>query len=750
MDDKLTRYERDRHDILAAWKKLYGLCLDFAGRAELRKIRQAFDLSLEAHKNVRRKSGEPYILHPLAVAEIAVSEIGLRDPVSVMAALLHDVVEDTEIPLEDIRLQFGEEVTQIVDGLTKISAVIDPTVSLQAENFRKMLLTMSNDIRVALVKVADRLHNMRTLDEMKPEKQLKIASETSFLYAPLAHRLGLYDIKSELEDLSMKYREPQKYLHLAQLMRDSEDARQEVIDRFIEQVSKDVDELGLKARIFGRVKSFTSIDEKIARQGIRFEDIYDIFAIRIVLDVPEAIEKEACFKVYLALSSKYFTSADRFRDWISKPKPSGYEALHLTVMNPEGRWIEVQIRSERMDYAAEKGLAAHWRYKDPSALSRDELFERWVLKIREMLESHSLTGLDFVQEVRSELTAEQIFVFTPRGEAKTLPAGASVIDFAYAIHAELGNTCIGAKVNNQIVPLTYQLRNGDQVEILTSARQKPQPEWLEIIKTRTARTHIKDVLKAERLKDIALGKKLFDRQIALLGIDIHHPGIRALLKELNITGKATDALEELYHRLGTHRVDVRKIKQFITDHLGYIHRPDHFVTKTDKGDTDHPPPGGTAGADLTLDPDRFTLGADFQNTRLLRTKCCTLVHGDPVMAFARPNGIEVHRQDCPRGSALLAGESNHLIKAVWSQQVNTLEFLTSITIKGHDKKRMLIEIIRVISVVMNINMRSLTIDSESGLFEGTFKVYVKDVDELQTLLHKLRAIPGVTSAERTN
>ncbi|MCE3258681.1 MAG: bifunctional (p)ppGpp synthetase/guanosine-3,5-bis(diphosphate) 3-pyrophosphohydrolase, partial [Bacteroidetes bacterium] len=480
--------EAERKEILNRYKLLIKACKRRLEKGDKETIRKAFEVAVEAHKEMRRKSGEPYIYHPIAVAQICAEEIGLGST-GIVCALLHDTVEDTDLTLEDIRGLFGEKVSQIINGLTKISGVIDNTSSIQAENFRKVLLTMSEDIRVILIKLADRLHNMRTLEHMKRDKQMKIASETLFLYAPLAHRLGLNTIKTELEDLGLKYTDSEAYYDIAVKLKETEPERKRFIQKFIEPLKEILSEQGFKFKIFGRPKSIFSIYNKVKTKGVQFEEIYDLFAIRIVIDTPAEQEKSDCWKVYSIITDFYHPSPDRLRDWISTPKSNGYESLHTTVMGPEGKWVEVQIRTVRMDDLAENGYAAHWKYKD-SAADKESKLESWLLRIREMLENPDPNALEFIDDFKLNLFSDEIFSFTPKGDMKTLPVGATALDFAFEIHTKVGEHCIGAKVNHKLVPLSYELKSGDQVEILTSNKQTPKEDWLNYVITAKAKSKI--------------------------------------------------------------------------------------------------------------------------------------------------------------------------------------------------------------------------------------------------------------------
>ena len=519
--------EAENKEIVKRYRHLLRSCKRTLEKGDKKTIREAFELSLEAHKDMRRKSGEPYIFHPLAVAQIAAEEIGLGTT-SVVCALLHDTVEDTHISLADINHKFGEKVAKIIDGLTKISNVFDTeTNSPQAENFRKMLLTLSDDVRVILIKLADRLHNMRTLDSMSRKNQLKIASETKYIYAPLAHRLGLYAIKTELEDLALKFTEEEQYKSIASKLLETKTQRTKYIKLFTEPIIEEVEHQGFKFEIKGRPKSIYSIYNKMRTKHVAFEEVYDLFAIRVIVDSPPESEKADCWKVYSIVTDFYRPNPDRLRDWVSTPKANGYESLHTTVMGPKGRWVEVQIRSKRMDEIAEKGFAAHWKYKETGGAHSDNDFERWLQQVREILENPDSNALDFLDDFKLNLFAEEVFVFTPKGELRKLPANATALDFAFDIHTGIGSHCIGAKVNNKLVPLNHKLANGDQVEIITSSKQRPNEDWLAYVVTAKAKAKIKDILKEEKKKIAedgreALQRKFQHQKVAFTSENINH------------------------------------------------------------------------------------------------------------------------------------------------------------------------------------------------------------------------------------
>lgn len=731
--------------ILNAYKALMRDCSEILNTPYDRKqLREAFVFSNEAHKDMRRKSGEPYILHPIGVARIVVNEIGLKDKTSVIAALLHDVVEDTVHELSHIQERFGETVAKIVDGLTKISEVIEPDSTTQAETLRKMLLTMSNDIRVALVKIADRLHNMRTIQHMKPDKQHKIASETVFLYAPLAHRFGLYDIKSELEDLSLEVNEPEVYQTITQKLKDTKTERDKYITNFIRPLKEKMAEIGVKCTIKGRVKSITSIYNKMKRQNVPFEDVFDIFAVRIIILPQDELhdDREDCWKAYNAISTLYHTNPKRLRDWLSTPKSNGYEALHTTVVGPEGRWVEVQIRTERMDYAAEKGVAAHWKYKEGGSVEADERLESWLSRVRDLLESENITGIDFYNEFKTNIVAEQIFVFTPRGEIKMMPLHSTALDFAYEIHTNIGNKSIGAKVNYELQALNYELRNGDKIEIITSDKHAPQQVWLNFVTTTKAKNRILDALKIERKKIEGKGKKIFDRKAQQLGFTEDHIFVRELLNELNLK-----SLADFYFLLGSHKLDMKKIqsyidqKQRLVDELKHLSdeqiqasqkRLDELVQKT-RG----------------VDSDTLVINKEMKADGYKIATCCHPIPGDEVVGFVEEGKqkIVIHRTNCPKAIQLMTYDGNKMVKAKWHDAYG-IEFLAGIKIHGADRFGVLKDIVRIISNKNHIVMRSIMFDTFDGMYEGTIKLFVQDINELNALIQSLREVEGVMRVRR--
>ncbi|WP_299819178.1 bifunctional (p)ppGpp synthetase/guanosine-3',5'-bis(diphosphate) 3'-pyrophosphohydrolase [uncultured Pontibacter sp.] len=724
--------EAERKEILRYYRRLLRHAKPFLKDNDAKIIKKAFNTSVEAHKDMRRKSGEPYIYHPLAVAQIAVEEIGLGTT-SIVAALLHDVVEDTDMEIADVEREFGPSVARIIEGLTKISGVFDYGSSQQAENFRKMLLTLSDDVRVILVKLADRLHNMRTLDSMPRHKQLKIASETMYLYAPLAHRLGLYAIKSELEDLYLKYTDTETYKDISNKIRQTRSSRSKFIKDFISPIEEELRKYGFKFNIKGRPKSIHSILKKIKKQNITFDEIYDLFAIRIILDVPLENEKAACWQVYSIITDFYQPNPDRLRDWVNTPKANGYESLHTTVMSKSGQWVEVQIRTKRMDEIAERGYAAHWKYKTDSSHGGESGLEMWINKVRDMLENNTANALEFMDEFRKNLFVEEVFVFTPKGELIILPDKATALDFAFEIHSQIGLQCLGAKVNQKLVPLSYRLKNGDQVEILTSQKQKPNEEWLQYVVTSKARSRIKDALREERKNRSEQGKAMLDRRLEQLQVPDTQVNMNRLLAFFNVP-----SLQDLHYRIATGHVDIKNIKEVI------------FTAASEKG---------TSMLDLKsfdkevqkirgVNSDMLVIGEDTSNMAYKVAACCNPIPGDDVFGFqTEDDGIEIHRTNCLRGIELMSNYGNRIIKAKWTDQ-KELAFLAGIRIKGTDRVGLVNDLTKVISASLRVNMRSITIDSNDGIFEGNIMVFVNDTSHLEKLIQRMSRVNGVLTVER--
>ena len=694
-------------------------------------IRKAFDLALEAHKPMRRKSGEPYIYHPIAVAKIAAEEIGLGTT-SIVCALLHDVVEDTDITIEEIEAQFGTKVANIIDGLTKISGVFD-TSSPQAENFRKMLLTMANDVRVILIKLCDRLHNMRTLEHMSDKGQLKIASETTFIYAPLAHRLGLYAIKTELEDLSLKYTQPILYQDLKQKLSATKEQRNKYIRSIIRPLKQEFDELGIKYEIKGRPKSIHSIYSKMVSKKLEFEDVYDLFAIRIIIDSDPEDEKMDCWNVYSIITSIFKPNTQRMRDWISIPKSNGYESLHTTVMGPKGQWVEVQIRSTRMDDIAEKGYAAHWKYKgkDENSKATNSL-DNWIQQVREVLETQEGNALDFIDEFKMSLYADEVFAFTPKGMLKKLPQSSTALDFAFEIHTEVGAKCLGAKVNGKLVPLSYEVKNGDQIEILTSNKQKPNKDWLAFVKTGKARTRIKQSLKDNKRVVANLGKESLSRKMRNAGYVINTENMNKLIAFY----KVEDELE-LTYQIGEGIIDKEKIKlQEIFVETKSTHK------------------AGIAKEFNTLKSktkNELILGDDNVEMDYSMANCCNPIPGDKVIGFITVMGeIKIHQTSCKNAANLMSRFGYRIIKANWSDDVTTQEdFEAALEISGIDSLGLVSKVTDIVSKQLKVNMKSISFESLDGTFIGKLKVQVSDTEHLDQLMNELKSIDEYVKVTRT-
>ncbi|MBS1582506.1 MAG: bifunctional (p)ppGpp synthetase/guanosine-3',5'-bis(diphosphate) 3'-pyrophosphohydrolase [Bacteroidetes bacterium] len=725
--------EQEKDEILGRYRGLLRAIPGDRNAESTRTIRKAFNIALEAHKDQRRKSGEPYIYHPIAVARICAEEIGLGTT-SVVAALLHDTVEDTDLTLEEVKDMFGPTVATIIDGLTKISGVNWQTDSMQAENFRKVLLTLAQDVRVILIKLADRLHNMRTLDSMARDKQLKIASETLFLYAPLAHRLGLYNIKSELEDLSLKFKEPEIYQEIEQKLKKGEAVRKRFISRFTLPIREALDREGFTYEIKGRPKSIHSIYNKMLKKHVSFEEVYDVFAIRIIVESKQELEKADCWKVYSIVTDFYQPSPDRLRDWISLPKANGYESLHTTVMSPGGRWVEVQIRSRRMDEIAEMGLAAHYRYKNEE--DHANALDNMLNKIREMLADPGSNALDFVNDFKLNLFSDEIMVFTPKGEMRNLPAGATALDFAFDIHSQVGRQCIGAKVNHKLVPLSQPLRNGDQIEIITSRKQQPKEDWLNYVVTAKARHKIKQALREQKKKLSGVGREAVQQKLRAWGAKADMQNIRALMEHFHAS-----SLPDLYWQIARGRHDLEALGS-PTVKNGRLVLPKVKRTEDERTLEEVVKEiRGTEGGALTL-------GDDLQRIDYKLSPCCNPIPGDDVFGFITPNeGIRIHRVNCPNAVQLMSNFAYRIVKARWKGK-DSVEFLAGITFSGIDAVGLVNKITTIISHEHNVNMRSISFESNDGIFEGKVMAYVHDAEHLRSLMDKLRRVRGVRLVER--
>lgn len=728
--------ELEKKEIISRYRKLLRKAKPILKDGDAKRIKKAFTIALEAHKDMRRKSGEPYIFHPLAVAQICVEEIGLGTT-SIISALLHDVVEDTDIELADIERMFGKKVARITDGLTKISGVFEYGTSQQAENFRKMLFTLSEDVRVIIIKLADRLHNMRTLESMPRNKQLKIASETIYLYAPLAHRLGLNTVKSELEDLYLRFTDKQIYDSIARNIDDTRASRNKFIKQFIQPIKEELDKLKVPYEIKGRPKSIYSIWNKMRKQNIPFDEVYDLFAIRIIIDTPLETEKSICWQVYSIVTDFYTPNPDRLRDWISTPKANGYESLHTTVMAKNGQWVEVQIRTERMDDIAEKGYAAHWKYKE-TASSHESNLEKWLAKVRDTLEQNDHSALDFVDDFRGNLFSEEVFVFTPKGELKTLPYGATALDFAFEIHTQVGSKCIGAKVNNKLVPINYVLKNGDQIEILTSQKQKPHEDWLRFVVTSKAKGRIKDNLKEDKRRSADDGKEIILRKLKQLKIEPTQTILEQMREYFNVPTHF-----ELYYRVGRGFINAADIKRFKE------YKPaSPLKTRPNLKVAD----AKAIEQEITKIKGRYEdillIGEDMDVVDYKLAKCCTPIPGDDVFGFVTVNeGIKIHRTNCPNSAELLANHGNRVVKAKWTSQ-HEVAFLTGLKIRGTDRVGLINDISKIISDELKVNMSSMSIHTDSGIFEGEIMLYVNDTRHLEQLVQKLEKVEGLVKVSR--
>jgi GTP diphosphokinase / guanosine-3',5'-bis(diphosphate) 3'-diphosphatase len=720
-------------------------CVRCNRRTDKALIRKAFKIAYNAHKGALRMSGEPYILHPIAVAKIVNQEMGLGVK-SIVSALLHDVVEDTDFTLEDIENHFGPKIASIVDGLTKISGVFDKNSTLQAENFRKMLLTLSDDVRVILIKLADRLHNMRTLGSLPVAKQMKISAETLYLYAPLAHRMGFYTIKTELEDLSLKYRYPNVFQELSDKIKSQEKSHQAFIQEFSEPIKEQLDKNGIIYEISGRYKSIYSIWHKMQTKNIPFEEVYDLMAIRIVFEPIAPIpEKTQCWNIYSMITDIYMPKPERIRDWVSTPKANGYEALHATVMGPKGNWVEVQIRSRRMDDIAERGFAAHWKYKTNS--SQESELDKWLKRIRELLANPNTDALEFLDDFKLNLFASEIFIFTPKGDTRTLPVNSTVLDFAYEIHSAIGHKSIGAKVNHKLVPLNHVLKSGDQVEIITSDSSRPKVEWLDIVITLKAKTAINDALKAENKNRIEKGKKLLEEK--LMGIKLR-PNARILQKLLmayEISNK-----DELYSKIGTGIYQLDDLEQVLKQNADnkWVNYWSLQMGKTSSKSRNQPQSASNSQQKQVLTPILLTENVTHAKADYTVAKCCNPIPGDNVIGFkesCEDESVTIHQAKCSSAIKLLSSHSELQVPVKWTTH-KLLSFLVKVSINGFDRFGIYNDITTVICKELNVNIRTINLASHDGVWEGTMDLYVHDAKDLNNLLMGLRKIKGVDAVKR--
>lgn len=706
-----------------------------------KQIKKAFVFANQAHKGIRRKSGELYIFHPLEVALICTRDIGLKTT-SIICALIHDVVEDTDYTLKDIEVMFGKKVAKIVDGLTKISTIFAQSESLQAENFKKILLTLADDVRVIIIKLADRLHNMRTLESMPKEKQMKISSETSILYAPIANRLGLFAIKSELEDLVLKYKNPDAYRIISNKLKLNEIDIKKSINKFIQPIKKQLDKNGLEYRIIHRNKSISSIWNKMQTKKINFEQVYDIFAVRIILNSDIENEKLDCWKVYAGITQIYVPKQDRFRDWISVPKANGYEALHTTVMSKSGRWIEVQIRSKRMDEVAEKGYAAHWKYKDKTDTIGG--LDVWLSKIQETLQNPDSDALAFLDEFKLNLFSDEIYVFTPKGDIRNMPMGSTVIDFAYSIHSKIGDTAIGAKINNQLVPLNHKLKSGDQIEIITSRKQIPKEDWMDWAFTARAKSNIKNSLNANRRKYIQKGELILSIFCEKEELQCNKRLEKSLLNYLGLSD-----ISILHNRLGKGQLteeDIAKFIQYNKDQNKWIKYLNPFSKKAQPNKKEDL--ANIIQQKLKKKPNGLLLSKKYDHSEIELAKCCQPIPGDDVIGFIeKNNSISIHRTTCSVASDLMSKYGNNIIKAKWREK-GDLQFLTGIKLYGSDRLGLINDVSGIISSELGINIRSFSVETNNDLFEGRAMIYVKDSEQLNTIIKKLQKVEGVEKIYR--
>ncbi|WP_372767324.1 bifunctional (p)ppGpp synthetase/guanosine-3',5'-bis(diphosphate) 3'-pyrophosphohydrolase [Lutibacter sp.] len=728
--------EEENKEIARRYKDLLKGAYQTFTATDKKEIRKAFELALEAHSKQRRLTGEPYIFHPIAVSKIVAYEIGLH-ATSIIAALLHDVVEDTTYTVEDIERLFGETVARIVFGLTKISHLKkDQDASLQAENFRKMLLTLNDDVRVILIKIADRLHNMQTMEAMPADKQVKIASETLYIYAPLAHRLGLYNIKTELENLGLKFTEPEIYNDILERITQSKEEQDKYIESFSNIISETLDKEGFEYLIKGRRKSIYSIHKKMLSQGVIYDEIYDKFAIRIIYKSTDKDEKFDAWKIYSIVTDHFRPNPSRLRDWISQPKSTGYESLHITVMGPQGKWVEVQIRSERMNEIAEKGYAAHYKYKNQN--ERESGLEDWLNKIKESFENSNGSAIDFVEDFKLNLYAKEIFIFTPNGDLKALPKNSTALDFAFAIHTQVGMNCRGAKVNGKLKTISHVLQSGDQVEIITSKSQKPNVGWLDFVVTARARNRIKNALKEGQKKIAEEGKEILTRKLKHLKIDLNEKVVNELVIHFKLRTS-----QDLFYRMGIGSIENPQLKEFVRK------RNNAFVSFFKNRIKRSPPQHEAIEKDEITDKyDSLVFGKEEERLDYKMSPCCNPIPGDKVFGFITINdGIKIHKQDCPNAISLQANYAYRILSTKWIDSTKQ-EYKAIIKILGVDHVGMVNEITQIISNNMSVNIQSLNISGHDGLFEGNITVTVKNRLQLQKLCDRLKKIEGIDTVDR--
>jgi len=739
---ELSQEKQERKEILKRYKILLSGMYERTTKEERKTIRKAFLLAENAHHNMRRKSGEPYIYHPLDVAIIVANEINLGTT-SIVCALLHDVVEDTSIELSELKDIFGEKVSNIIDGLTKIDDLtFDQDTSIQAENFKKIFISTATDIRVILIKLADRLHNMRTLEHMPEEKRLKISSETLFFFVPIAHRLGLYNLKSEMEDCAMQYTDPIAYRQIFQKIESSTEAREVLIEEFVEPINNRLVQEGIKAEMSSRVKSIYSIYEKMKNKKVPFEDVYDIFAVRYVFDAEPKDENKICYAIADIVRKLHYTNPSRERDFLSNPKPNGYQSLHVTAMSNSGKWIEVQIRSKRMNEIAENGFAAHFKYKEDQKNPEeyDNKVEDWLTKIKDVLKSNDVSALDFLHEIKLNLNLKEVITFTPKGDSKTLPFNATVLDFAYELHTNIGNRCIGAKVNYNIVPKEHVLKNGDQVEIITSKKQFPKIDWLEICITSKAKEAIKEFLRAEQKKFTTEGMKILKEMLEKIGVENNTVNIRAIQSGLKIS-----SIVEFWSFVAQGKLTQERVKKILSNDKNS--EVGIFRKKVVEG-KDSKSLEIMINEELSSNPEIFMLDDTSDKIRYVVASCCKPLPGDPVVGFQLDSDvITIHRTNCPNAMQQMAEFGNRIIKAKWYKE-QKISFLSGIKIYGFDRKAMIKEIIDVISSQMDLNIRSLIMETQGNVFTGAIMLYIQNVKSLNTLIEKLKQIELIENVQR--
>ena len=731
--------EEENKEIASRYKDLLKITYEVLSKEDKELIRKAFDIAVDAHSKQRRKTGEPYIFHPIAVAKIVAMEIGLG-AVSIAAALLHDVVEDTEYTVEDIEHLFGETIARIVNGLTKISRLNkEQNASIQAENFRKMLLTLNDDVRVILIKIADRLHNMQTMDAMPADKQVKIASETLYIYAPLAHRLGLYNIKTELEDLGLKYTEPEVYNSIVAKVKASKEEQQNYLERFTETIKNGLSKENFNYEIKGRFKSIFSIKRKMLKQNVTFDEVFDKYAIRIIFSPISEDEKHDAWKIYSIVTDNFRPNPARLRDWISQPKSTGYEALHITVVGPDAQWVEVQIRSERMNEIAEKGYAAHFKYKQGQ--ENESGLEGWLNKLKETLESQNINAVDFVEDFKLNLYAKEIYVFTPKGELKSLPKDASALDFAFSVHTDVGLKCRGAKVNGKLVPLSHTLNSGDQIEVITSSTNKPNSRWLDFVITARAKTKIRAALKDEEKQIAEEGKAILTRKLRHLKIPFNEKSIN----ELVVFFKLRTSFD-LFYRFGNGAIDNTQLKAFVSQKNSSI--LNFFKTKLRRSPSPKENPENTE--EVTHKYDALVFGKDEEKLDYTLSKCCNPIPGDKVFGFLTINdGIKVHKKNCPNAISLQSNYAYRVMLAKWIDSTKQ-DFKVILHINGVDNSGIVNNVTRIISSNMGVFIHSINISGDEGVFDGKISLSVKNSSQIQKLIKRIQKVEGVKTVERVN